>query len=170
MLGFFLIATMPLEPTFQPGNLPPMEPTASFELEDVAWMTGGWSGTMGEHQVEEHWSEPAGRQMMGMFRWLNGDSIQFYEFMTLAQTDTGVELRIKHFNDDLSGWEEKDAYVSFTLTSVAPNQAAFLQQNTDPVKWLVYERNGEDMIAYFLTEDQEAPGEGFRFRRITAGS
>lgn len=134
-------------------------------MSHVHFLEGKWSGSQGENLVEEHWSQAAGGQMMGMFRWLNGESIQFYEFMTIAETDAGVELRIKHFNDDLSGWEEKDAYVPFRLTFADENRATFMQSGKDPVQWLIYERSGDEMIVYFLNEDQEELGEGFRFTR-----
>ena len=34
-------------------------------------------------------------------------------------------LRLKHFNPDFTGWEQKDEYVTFRLQSVAPNQVVF---------------------------------------------
>jgi hypothetical protein len=35
---------------------------------DLAWLAGQWLGKHGENIVEEHWSEPRGETMMGMFR------------------------------------------------------------------------------------------------------
>lgn len=170
MFAFLLAAVSLAEPSFGPGNLPPTDTLAEARLANVSWMQGHWSGNLGENRVEEHWSEPAGGQMMGMFRWLDGEQIQFYEFMTISESESGVELRIKHFNDDLSGWEEKDEYVTFNLTFANENRAAFLQEDTDPIQWIIYERTGEEMIAYFLNEDQEEAGEWFRFQLIGLGA
>jgi hypothetical protein len=39
--------------------------------------------------------------------------------------DGAFVLRLKHFNPDFTGWEEKSDYVTFPLRSVAPNQAVF---------------------------------------------
>jgi hypothetical protein len=34
-------------------------------LSDLAWLAGGWQGTMGKAQIEEHWIQPAGGNCPG---------------------------------------------------------------------------------------------------------
>ncbi len=87
-------------------------------IESVAWLTGSWhgSGVQGAPAIEVY-SAPAGGQMIGHFRQLKPDgSIMFYELITLSVRDDKLHYRVKHFNPDLSGWEEKAEFREFALT------------------------------------------------------
>lgn len=92
---------------------------------DVAWIEGAWRGKGLGGIVEEIWTAPAGGAMMGMFRLTTGDSVRFYEIMTLEEESGSVVLRIKHFNPDLTGWEEKNEVQTSRLVRLDERSALF---------------------------------------------
>lgn len=63
--------------------------------------------------------------MVGTFRMVKDDSLTFSEFFYLIQTEQGTVLRVKHFNPDFTGWEEKDKSVDFPLIKVEGKTAWF---------------------------------------------
>jgi len=93
-----------------PGQSPP-----PATLADVAWLEGSWRGIGLGGLVEEIWSAPAGGSMMGMFRLLVDGAAVFYEFELIVEDKGSLLLRLKHFNRDFSGWEEKVESVDFPL-------------------------------------------------------
>lgn len=42
----------------------------------------------------------------------------FYEMMAITEVRGSLEFRLKHFNADLTGWEEKAVVRSFPLVAV----------------------------------------------------
>ena len=55
--------------------------------------------------------------MMGSFRMIENDTVNFYELMTITEQDESLILKLKHFSSDLKGWEEKDTTVDFPLVN-----------------------------------------------------
>ena len=47
--------------------------------------------------------------MIGMFRAIADGRPRFYELIALDADGEAVVCRFRHFNRDLTGWEEKDA-------------------------------------------------------------
>ncbi len=82
---------------------------------------------------EEVWSQPLAGTMMGSFRLVIDDEIEFYELMVLGPDAEGVALKVKHFSKDFVAWEEKEGAVRFGFESVKPNDARFsgLTMNRD---------------------------------------
>ncbi|MEZ5919927.1 MAG: DUF6265 family protein [Parvularculaceae bacterium] len=98
----------------------------SAKIEDVAFLTGHWIGEGLGACAEEIMSAPSGGQIMGMFRSVAKDgSLRFYEFYTIAEKDGSLVLKIKHFNPDLTGWEEKNETVDFPLVEIEGETAYF---------------------------------------------
>ena len=49
----------------------------------------------------------------------------FYELLTLTEKNGSVVLRLKHFNADLTGWEEKATVLEFPLLKITATEAHF---------------------------------------------
>lgn len=127
---------------------------------DLSWMAGQWRGLRGEEEIEEHWSEPRGGAMMGMFRWLRDGRVWFFEFLTLEQQGECVLMRIKHYYPGLIGWEEKDSSVEFLLVQLGEREAVFWQLHKPYAPWIIYRREGaQRMITYFEREDKDVTAE-----------
>jgi hypothetical protein len=121
---------------------------------DVQWLIGHWKGTGLGGVSEEIWAEPVGGVMMGMFRLVLKGQPSFYEFMHLAAEKGSLVLKLKHFNPDLTAWEEKDRFVSFPLVRLGSNEAFF--------GGLTFRREG-DRLAIFLAMRQDGKVREERF-------
>lgn len=131
-------------------------------LADLGWLAGSWEGEGIEGAPAlEAYAPAAGGQMVGHFRQLNKDgSVMFYELITIVEDGGALAYRLKHFNADLTGWEEKDKVVVFPLTAASKQRWDF--------SGLVYERTGRDaMTATVLIHKDDGAQETlvFRFRR-----
>lgn len=117
-------------------RLEPDAKGASATLKDVAWLAGRWVGEGMGGPVEEVWSPAVRGQMMGMFRYERDGKLVFYEFLTIAEQDGTLAMRIKHFNPDMTGWEEKDKFVTFRFIKAEGDRLYF--------SGFTFERAGND--------------------------
>ena len=60
------------------------------KLSDLAWLSGSWCGQVGQDVLELQYSQPRYDSIMGMFRWIKEETVQFYEFI-LLELDGVVE-------------------------------------------------------------------------------
>lgn len=136
------------------GNMP------SASVGDLAWMAGHWKGDFLGGTAEEVWTPPSGGSMLGMFKLVQSDAASFYELMTLVEENGSVILKLKHFNPDLSGWEEKGDHVAFPLVKLAENAAYF--------DGLTFERVSDDTLkGYLVMETADGPKEvAFTYRLV----
>jgi len=97
--------------------------------------------------------------MMGTFRLMKDDEVQFYEFMVLTREAEGIVMKIKHFTPKLVGWEEKDEAVRFDLEDLEPDRARF--------EGLTAARTGDELEIKVLihSDDGSLREEPFRFHR-----
>lgn len=95
------------------------------KLEVIEWAAGHWRGEAFGGIVEEIWSPPLGGSMMGSFKLVNHGKVSFYELETIVEEDETLVLRLKHFDAQLNGWEEKNETIDFKLVKVTPNKVYF---------------------------------------------
>ena len=75
--------------------------------------------------IDEHWSEPAGDSMMGVYRYIKDGKVEMYELLVIEQTTKGPILRLRHFNPGLVAWEDKVEDWSYPLARFAAGDAVF---------------------------------------------
>jgi hypothetical protein len=95
------------------------------KLENIAWIAGNWKGEAFGGTTEENWSEPSGGSMMATFKVVKDDKVMFYELEIIREVDNTLLLQLKHFNNDLKGWETKDDTVDFPLKEITSNKVVF---------------------------------------------
>jgi hypothetical protein len=98
-------------------------PAANLEV--VKWLSGHWRGEAFGGLIEEVWSAAVGGSMMGAFKLVVENKVQFYEIETISEENQSLIFRLKHFNKDLKGWEEKDQTIDFKLVKVTENKVYF---------------------------------------------
>ena len=98
-------------------------PAANLEV--VKWLSGHWRGEAFGGLIEEVWSPAVGGSMMGAFKLVVDNKVQFYEIETISEENQSLIFRLKHFNKDLKGWEEKDQTIDFKLVKVTENKVYF---------------------------------------------
>lgn len=133
-------------------------PVAS--ISDVHWIQGHWTGEALGGQVEEIWSPPLGESMMGSFKLVQDGKVKFYEIITISEIEQTLIMRLKHFDPQLKGWEEKDETVDFKLVKLSPGKIFF--------DGLTFERISEnEMNVYVRFESDEQDSEGkFNYYRV----
>ena len=94
-------------------------------LDEISWIQGHWQGEAFGGTVEEVWTPPLGGSMMCAFKLVVNGEIRFYEIVTITEEEKTLMLRLKHFHNDLKGWEEKDETVDFPLVKVTPGKMYF---------------------------------------------
>ena len=63
--------------------------------------------------------------MMGSFKLVTNENVQFYELCTISEENETLVFRLKHFHNDLKGWEEKDERLEAKLVKIENNKAYF---------------------------------------------
>jgi len=99
--------------------------TLEPKLENIAWITGTWHGQAFGGKTEEIWSQPSGGSMMATFKLTVDEKVQFYEIEIIREIENSLILQLKHFGDDLKGWETKDETVDFPLKEITENKVVF---------------------------------------------
>ncbi|CAN5873543.1 hypothetical protein BH24ACI5_BH24ACI5_26540 [soil metagenome] len=136
-------------------------PRPAARAEDFAWLAGRWTGEGLGGRIDEVWSSPAGGAMVGYFRLVKDEKPVFYEILTLLEVERSVELRLKHVNPDMTGWEEKNGFVTFRLVKHDGTGAYF--------SGLTFRRINPDLMEGYLALRNRADGtvreEKFVYRR-----
>ena len=142
------------------------ESIPSAALRPLSFLSGRWvSETPGEVQ-EETWSPVSGESMVGSFRIVQHDRPVFYEFWVLELDNNRPVLKLKHFNADLVGWEEKNASTKMPLVKTAEDDAIFAE--ADSSVSLHYHRVGKKLTCIVHhVRDGKGSDETFTLMRAT---
>ncbi|SMD43845.1 hypothetical protein SAMN00777080_2457 [Aquiflexum balticum DSM 16537] len=137
------------------GHLP-----GNGKLEQIDWLTGYWKGTGLGGECDEIWMPGIDNSMAGVFRFVNDSKIQFTEYMVIEEQGESLAIKLKHFNRDLSPWEEKDNWVEFKLIKIEGHTAYF--------DGLTYHRQENILtISLSLSSKDKFWVEKFRFEKVT---
>lgn len=120
----------------------------AVQIDELAWIAGNWQGEAFGARTEEVWNLPSGGSMMGMFKLFSDKEVMFYELMTIRQTGKTILMQLKHFNNDLKGWEEQNETVDFKFVKIDKNIVYF--------DGLTFERVSEnEMNVYVVIEEDK---------------
>ena len=143
-------------------RLAPEAEPAPATLEDVVFLIGRWSGEgIGGAEAHEHWFPPTGTTMVGTFIQEDAEGgISFTEHLYIVEEEGTLVLRLKHFNPDLSSWEEREDTTDFRFVEAEPCAAYF--------NGLTLKCDGQDglLAAVAMQRNGQPAGElVFRFKR-----
>lgn len=142
----------------QVRQLEPGQSPGKGQVEELNWMVGYWTGPGLGGDCEEVWMPAQDGHMIGTFRFWSGGKLVFSEFMNLVQDGESVAMKLKHFNPDLSGWEEKEKWTTFQLIELK-GQTAFFHGMT-------ISRAGDEMtIQLALTNGGKRRIEEFKYTK-----
>lgn len=128
------------------------------KVEDLSWIEGVWVGTGLGGDCEEVWMPAVDGHMIGTFRFWEDGKLVFSEFMNIVQEGETFSMKLKHFNPDLSPWEEKDKWTTFRLVEIGENIVSF--------SGLTMQRIGDEMLLQLvLTENGIRKIEEFKYTK-----
>lgn len=95
------------------------------KLDNISWISGHWKGEAFGGITEENWSKPSAGSMMATFKLIDKGHVVFYEIEIIREIENTLILQLKHFNNDLKGWETKDETVDFPLKEITETKVVF---------------------------------------------
>ncbi|KRP10257.1 MAG: hypothetical protein ABR95_06860 [Sphingobacteriales bacterium BACL12 MAG-120813-bin55] len=129
--------------------------------QDFAWLEGSWSAEIWDGTADEVWLPLAAEMMMGTFRFYTEGTIRFLELFTIRQEGNSVLLQVKHFNPDLTGWEDSNSSENFPLVYMEPHRAYF-----DGITYILRDPQTLDVYVLLNNEENDTPEEAvFHFSR-----
>jgi Domain of unknown function (DUF6265) len=148
LLGLIAVAASAAEKvTERTWKLAAGEKSPPATLADMKWLTGHWVGEAFGGRAEELWAAPAGPNM-------------FYELMAVTEVEGSLVFRLKHFNADLTGWEEKNEVRSFPLVAKKDGAMHFEGMSFHP--------DGDKLTVYLAVEHDDKSIEEVRFTYLRA--
>jgi len=105
-------------------------------------LVGHWEGEAFGGVFEEVWQPPSAGSMCGTFKLIVNEKVSFYEIFIITIDSSGPNLNLKHFNADLTGWEEKDEVVNFPFISFNDNELQF--------DGLIYRKTSDETMQIIL--------------------
>lgn len=132
-------------------------PAAS--ITELDWLAGAWIGDGIAGSAREVYSPPIADAIVGHFVQQRGEDIWFYELVLIRKDGDSLTYCLKHFNSDLTGWEEKNAVQCFPL--VARDEHAFYFDG------LTIRRDGTNRMVSTVRVETDAGQKElvFRYRR-----
>ncbi|NBC64707.1 MAG: hypothetical protein GVY07_03440, partial [Bacteroidetes bacterium] len=93
--------------------------------------SGHWEATRNGNLVEAFWTQPEGDNIVGVVRIIGDEKAVLYEIFAIEMTDSGLEVKVKHFRPGLIGVEEKDEFDHYTFLESSHGRALFQKQGED---------------------------------------
>ncbi|GAA4884974.1 hypothetical protein GCM10023311_04370 [Flaviramulus aquimarinus] len=125
MKTYIMVILIMITPLFSLSCKAQTEKKLEHKLKNIAWISGNWKGEAFGGLTEENWSEPSGGSMMATFKLINNGKVSFYEIEIIREVENTLILQLKHFNNDLKGWETKEETVDFPLKEITSTKAIF---------------------------------------------
>jgi len=144
-------------------------PAAKATVSQLAFISGPWTGTLGDRTIEQHWSAPLGDSMVAMYRNVQDGKVRLYELLVMEQEQEGVALRIKHFapGAGLVGRQAKDESVNHKLVKLEGQTAVFEGTGENPTR-VTFTRTSPDALTIRVERmrDGALTGTDFNYARI----
>ena len=141
----------------RPEDIPsPSTKAASAKLEQLAWLAGAWTGTMGSASIEERWSPIAGGAMLATSRTVSGSRMVAFEFLRIVERDGGL-VYVAQPNGR--------SPTEFVLTSIEEGRAVFENALHDFPQRIEYARQGEVGLRATISDLPGARAQSFEFKR-----
>jgi hypothetical protein len=130
------------------GSAPPAKAT----IQQVAFIAGQWTGTLGDRHIEQHWMTPFGTSMVAAYRNVQGTEPKLYELLVIEQEGDGLVLRIKHFapGAGLAGRQPQGESVNHRLVKVDGQTAVFEGTGENPAR-VTFTRKGPGALDIVVT-------------------
>jgi hypothetical protein len=129
------------------------------KITDIGWLQGHWVGKALGGDTEEMWMPPQHGVMLGMYRLIKDGKPVFYELLTFSEEGGSLVLNLKHFEPNLTSWEEKAQSRKFALVAKEPGKLFF--------EGMTFIRQDENSVTAYVAigRDGKVSEERFDYRR-----
>jgi hypothetical protein len=143
-------------------RLAPGDTSPPATIADAAFLVGHWTGDGLGGTFEEVWTAPKKGVMVGMYRGLKDDAPVFQELLVIREEAGSLMIRLKHFNPDMTGWEEKAQVVTMPFVGKRDGIVHF--------DGMAFQVTGPDTITCYLAIENKKEGSvreaTFSYRRV----
>ena len=145
LFSFFVIGTSQTQPP--------------HSISELSWMSGDWQTPAGGRvQIDEHWTQPAGRSMLGMSRTVGGDKTIEFEYLRIEQREDGIYY-VAHPKARCPGTD-------FKLTRLSSSEAVFENPQHDFPKRIIYRKTSDDALTASIDAGEGTKSMSFGYRRV----
>lgn len=124
-------------------------------LSDFAWLAGGWQGTAGKAQIEEHWIQPAGGTMLAVSRTVVGGRTVAFEFLRIESRADGPVYVAQ---------PQGRPAVEFKLTQQSEHRVVFENPQHDHPKFIRYSKEPDGSLRAEIEGDEKGKHRKMEFR------
>ena len=163
LLALPAFAQQPVPVTQHTLRLAPGQASPPATIADVAFLVGHWTGDGLGGQFEEVWTAPKQGVMVGMYRGLKADGApDFNELLVLREEKGSLIVRLKHFNPDMTGWEDKAQVVTMPFVGKRDGLVHF--------DGMAFQVTGPDTLTCYLAVESKKDGTvrevAFTYKRV----
>ena len=115
-----------------------VNPQTTATLNDLSWLSGCWQGRQGTAVIEEIWTKPGGKSMIGLGRTVKDDRTVSFEFMQFRE-ENGTLLFLPQ--------PQGGPQVRFPLKESTPARLTFENLTHDFPQRVTYERKNNLLLA-----------------------
>lgn len=132
-------------------------------INDLSWLSGKWIGKEWNGDIEEYWSGPLGKTMVGVFRFVRNDTTKVLELLTIEETSGEFVLRFKHFDTALKAWE--DNALIFNLKKMEERKLIFESSTQSRPKRMIYHEVAADSLVVTVESEIEGKISSFQVHK-----
>jgi hypothetical protein len=144
---------------WQPPSAQSRPAPARATLQQLAWLSGVWTGTQGRASIEERWTPPGGGAMLAVSRTISGDRLVAFEFLRIVERDGGL-VYIAQPNGRPP--------TEFLLTGIGAASATFENPSHDFPKTIRYARRDDGSLEAKISGANGERAQSFVFTRQAA--
>lgn len=123
-----LVTVAGVAPATLPAQSPPVVGPggANATTASLGWLAGTWRGAVngGALSAELIFSRPGAGTILGVARISNGPELAVVELISIVDTPTGMQLRFRHFDGDLTA-HETDFQQNMAFTAATDSDVTF---------------------------------------------
>ena len=134
-------------------------PVIKASISDLQWMTGTWSGEVGEQTLEENWIQPAAGTLAALVRMMGNGNTSMVELIVIEQVGDSLELHIQQWDPGMVA--RTAGPQKMRLRSVGEAQVGFEALDAGGIELLSYTRPAADRFIIDITTSE---GETFQIK------
>lgn len=126
---------------FRPVAAARLGTAQSVGIDRVSWLGGCWLGVTSARVIEENWTVPRGRSMIGVSRTFRGDSLVEYELVVLRERDGRLAYEAHPSGQPVA---------EFPAREVTDSSVLFENPGHDYPQRIGYRRVGSDSLVAWI--------------------